>query len=50
MRIIDIVRSKCATNDVHDFQFRQAYYSPQDGEIKSHALHIEVRLRRAAEQ
>ena len=42
MRIIDIVRMKCAANGVRDFQFWQAYYSPQDGEMKSYALDIEV--------
>ena len=42
MRIIDIVRQKCLENGRREFGFFQAFYSPEDGEIKNHELAIEV--------
>ena len=42
IRIIDIVRRKCLENNRREFKFFQAFYSPEHGEIKSHALDIGI--------
>lgn len=42
LRIIDIIRRKCSESSRQGFQFFQAFYSPEHGEIRSHALSIDV--------
>ena len=39
-RIIEIIERKCRDNDRTDFQFYQAFYSPQDGTIGRYPLTI----------
>ena len=38
LEMIDIIRRKCRENHRTDFQFLQAYYSPETGDIRSHNI------------
>ena len=40
LKIIDIIKSKCAENNRTDFKFFQAYYSPDNGDIRKYEIHL----------
>lgn len=40
-KIIEIVECKCRETNRTDFEFYQAYYDPEPGEIRSRTLHIQ---------
>ena len=40
LKIIDIIKSKCAENNRTDFKFFQAYYSPENGDIRKHEIQM----------
>ena len=42
LKIIEIIRRKCKENNRTEFQFLQAYYSPETGDIRSHKLLIDL--------
>ena len=40
LRIIDIIQRKCEKNNRTDFKFYQAYYSPENGDIRKHKIQV----------
>ena len=41
LEIIDILTKKCRENQITDFKFLQAYYSPASGDIRVHKIPVE---------
>ena len=40
IKIIDIIKSKCGENNRTDFKFFQAYYSPENGDIRKYPIQL----------
>ena len=40
LRIIEIIEGKCKQNNRTDFKFFQAYYSPEDGDIRKYEIKL----------
>ena len=41
LKVIEIIHRKCQENHVTGFKFFQAYYSPEDGDIRTQEIHLE---------
>ena len=41
LEVIEIIRRKCKESGRTEFQFLQAYYSPETGDIRSHELPVD---------
>ena len=44
LRIIDIIQRKCKEHNRTDFKYYQAYYSPENGDIRKHEIQVDVTL------
>ena len=41
VKIIEVIEKKCRESDRTDFQFHQAYYSAEHGDIRKHEIRIQ---------